>query len=71
MLFFFADDISVFSVMFDNLIALNILNTGIKLISGWGNRWKMCFNPDPSKQASEVIDLRAQHSESFISVACH
>ena len=34
--------------------ALN-LNHDLGLISAWANQWKMCFNPDPTKPAEEVI----------------
>ena len=51
----FADDTALFSAMFDNLISSNILNTDLTLISEWAYQWKMSFNPDPLKQAVEVV----------------
>ena len=51
----FADDTSLFSVMFDILSSSNILNNDLALISDWAFQWKMSFNPDPSKQAAEVV----------------
>ena len=46
------------------LVALDLINTSQKLnydldkVSLWANKWKMSFNPDPSKQAQEVIFSR-------------
>ena len=33
----------------------NILNNDLLKINSWTYQWKMSFNPDPSKQAQEVI----------------
>ena len=35
-----------------------IENNDLKKISDWAFQWKMSFNPDPSKQAQEVIFSR-------------
>ena len=51
----FADDISLFSVTHDITTSENELNYDLKKISDWAFHWKMSFNPDPSKQAQEVI----------------
>ena len=32
-----------------------ILNQDLCTIKNWAYQWKMAFNPDPSKQATEVI----------------
>ena len=32
-----------------------ILSEDLNLISNWVFRWKTSFNPDPSKQAKEVV----------------
>ena len=54
----FADDTSIFSVVFDpNLSAMN-LNNDLLRIQQWAYQWKMSFNPDPTKQAQEVIFSR-------------
>ena len=42
----------------DITISANELNNDLKKISGWAFQWKMSFNPDPSKQAQEVIFSR-------------
>ena len=54
----FADDTSIFSVVFDtNLSGMN-LNNDLLRIQQWAYQWKMSFNPDPTKQAQEVIFSR-------------
>ena len=51
----FEDDVSLFSVVNNiNLSATN-LNSDLSKINAWANQWKMTFNPDPNKQAQEVI----------------
>ena len=51
----FADDVLLFSVVDNiNLSATN-LNSDLSKINAWTNQWKMTFNPDPNKQAQEVI----------------
>ena len=51
----FADDTSLFSVV-KNVNASNIdLNNDLKKIGEWAFQWKMSFNPDPNKQAQELI----------------
>ena len=51
----FADDTSIFSVMKDPISASVTLNEDLYLISKWAYSWKMSFNPDPSKQATEIV----------------
>ena len=54
----FAHDTSLFSVV-KNVDASNIdLNNGLKKIGEWAFQWKMNFNPDPTKQAQELIFSR-------------
>ena len=36
----------------------NELNNDLKKVHDWANQWKMSFNPDPSKEAQEVIFSR-------------
>ena len=52
---FFADDTSLFSVVRDPQISAQELNHDLDLISRWAHQWKMSFNPDPTKQAEEVL----------------
>ena len=52
---FFADDTMLFSIVKDTVISANDLNHDLDIIYQWAYQWKMEFNPDPSKQASEVL----------------
>ena len=51
----FADDTSIFSTVIDITRSSQILNRDLCTIKNWAYQWKMAFNPDPSKQATEVI----------------
>ena len=51
----FADDTSIFHVVKDPSTSAEILNHDLTRILEWAYRWKMSFNPDPSKQAQEVL----------------
>ena len=55
---FFADDTSLFSIVKDPTISANDLNHDLELISNWAYQWKMSFNPDPNKQAVEIVFSR-------------
>ena len=52
---FFADDLSLFSIVQNVNTSSNPLNSDLSKISNWAIHWKMRFHPDPSKQAQEVI----------------
>ena len=54
----FADDTSVFSIVQNVSTSANHLNNDLSKINNWAFHWKMSFNPDPSKQAQEVIFSR-------------
>ena len=47
----FADDTSLFKVLFDYIISSSVLDNDLRLIANWAFKWKILFNPDPSKQA--------------------
>ena len=47
-----------FSVINDKHLSANKLNQNLTRINNWAFQWKMSFNPDPSKQAQEVIFSR-------------
>ena len=51
----FADDTSLFTVVYDVDIAVDKLNRDLDIISNWEHQWKMQFNPDINKQAIQVI----------------
>ena len=48
----FVDDTSFFSKVKD-----------LKTINQWAHQWKMSFNPDPNKQATEVLFSRKVNSD--------
>ena len=52
---FFADDTSIFSIVRDPTVSAEELNHDLGLINRWANQWKMSFNPDPTKQAEEIL----------------
>ena len=52
---FFADDTMVFSLVHDPKTSFDDLNNDLITIQQWAYQWKMEFNPDPSKQAIEVL----------------
>ena len=54
----FADGTSLFSVVHDTQTSANDLNKDLERINNWAFQWKMNFNPDPAKQAHEVIFSR-------------
>ena len=47
----FADDTSLFTVVYDEIKSANQLNRDLKIISEWAYQWKMRFDPDINKQA--------------------
>ena len=55
----FADDVSLFSVVTN-------LNNDLSKINAWTNQWKLIFNPDPRKQAQEVIFSRKTQKMSHL-----
>ena len=48
-------DTSLFSKVQDINKSANELNCDLEKVSNWAYQWKMQFNPDPNKQANEVI----------------
>ena len=53
---FFAYDTMLYSIVRDPAKAANNLNHDLD-IQHWAYQWKMEFNPDPTKQATEVLFL--------------
>ena len=45
----------LFSVVTNPAISANELNHDLKVISQWTYQWKMNFNPDLNKQATELL----------------
>ena len=54
----FADDTSLFSKVLDVNKSAIELNADLEKINQWADQWKMELNPDPNKQANEVIFSR-------------
>ena len=52
---FFADDTMIFSIVKDLKISANDLNHNLENIRKWENQWKLKFNPEPTKQATEIL----------------
>ena len=60
----FADDTSLFSVIHDSNTSALGSNNDLAKINRWAFHWKMSFNPDPKKQAQEVIFSRKSKATS-------
>ena len=58
----FADDTSLFSKVLDVNESAKTLNIDLEKINQWAFQWKMQFNPDPNKQANEVIFSRKMNN---------
>ena len=54
----FPNDTSHFSVIRNKQSSAQNLNEDLNKINYWAFQWKMRFNPDPSKQAQEIIFSR-------------
>ena len=52
---FYADDTMLYSIVKDPTQSASDLNHDLDLIQKWAFQWKMEFNPDPLKQATEMI----------------
>ena len=52
---FFADDTMLFSIVKDPEVTAMELNHDLNIIRQWAYQWKMEFNPDVTKQATEII----------------
>ena len=64
----FADDTSLFSVIFDKDLSAKNLNDDLNRINNWTFQWKMSFNPDSNKQAQEVLFSRKIQKSSQLSL---
>ena len=54
----FADDMLLFPVVPNINDWANLLNNDLFKINEWAILWKISFNPDPAKQAQEIIFSR-------------
>ena len=51
---FFADDKMLYFIVKDPELTASDLNQDLHTIQQWAHQWKLEFNPDPTKQATEV-----------------
>ena len=61
----FADDTSLVSKVYDIHKSASNLNDYLEKLSYWVYQWKMQFNPDPNKQANEVVFSRKTSSNNL------
>ena len=54
----FADDTPLFTIVQDPNLAASDMNHDLDLITLWAHDWRMSFNPDPRKQAVELVFSR-------------
>ena len=52
---FFEDDTMIYSVVHNPTLTASVLNQDLEIISQLAHQWKMSFNPEPSKQAVEIL----------------
>ena len=64
----FADDTYIFSTVKNVNLSTDQLNSDVEKISNWPYQWKKSFNPDPKKQAQEVIFSRKRLKDCHPSV---
>ena len=51
----FPNNISLFTIVYDENIAAEQLNNDLKIISEWAYQWKLQFNPHKTKQVVQVM----------------
>ena len=51
----FADDTSLFKVVYDEQLSSSVLNNDLETMKSRAFQWKMQFNPDPNEQAVQMI----------------
>ena len=59
----FADDTSTFSTVHDAIKSSEDLNKDLDVVKDWAFQWRMNFNPDPNKQATEVVFSRKRKTD--------
>ena len=64
----FADDTSLFSVVYDSAASTAFLKDDLLKICRWAYQWKMIFNSDASKQAQEIIFSRKENASNHATV---
>ena len=56
----FANDTSLFSVVYDSAVSSASLNDDLLKMSRWGYKWKMIFNPDAPNRFNRLFSLAKQ-----------
>ena len=59
----FVDNTSLFSIVKDKNCSAVELKNDLRIISNWAFQWKMLLNPDPNKQAEEILFSKKQHEK--------
>ena len=62
----FANDASFFSHVLNKGTLQDELNYDLQKVSDWAFQWKMQFNPDPNKQAQELIFSKKAESNNSL-----
>ena len=57
----FEDDVLLFSVVYDPVETAEEINSDLRSINNWATNWKILFNPDLSKQATEFLFSNKRH----------
>ena len=60
-----ADDTSLFSKVKGKNCSTVEFNSDLKIISNWAFQWKMLFNPDPNKQAVEILFSKKHEKDNY------
>ena len=55
---YLSDDTSLLLVIFYKELSVKNLNDDLNRINNWAFQWEMSFNPDPNKQAQEILFSR-------------
>ena len=64
----FADDISLFSKVYDSNVSARQLSNDLQKITVWAHKWKIMFNPEISKQAQEEVFSRKTDKVNHVSL---
>ena len=64
----FADDTTLFCVVYGVTMSSSEVNSDLAKISEWTFKWKMSFNLDPTKPAHELIFSRKLKTVSYPSI---
>ena len=66
-----ADDTSLFTTVQDPNLAASDMNHDLDHIALWAHDWRMSFNPEPRKQAVELIFSKKKSKTNFHFIFIH